>query len=531
MEQPPKIKKPLYAHQLISIKNMLDLEFKKSVIVHPRRIFTKIGILSDLTGYGKTLSMLGLISKDPNWEDEGGIYIDTKTIGINIFYQEEYEPYEKINCSLVILNSILLSQWENEINNTTLTYKKITTRRDIDLIDLKETDILLCDSQYYNLLRIRFCKVAWKRVIIDEPNTVKIADNKMICNFIWFITATPYILLEKNKYPNILGSPSFSMFETIIVKNEDDFVKKSFQMPPNTMIRYMCRNVIYDILKNGCNIQKNIEDLAVADNISGLLEYLGGSRDSCNSVIDLILKRKLAKLDEIDRMLKIKHNEKLYIRYQTLSDDIKNLSLSFKKNLQENNCSICLDSYTNPSLVSCCQNIFCGKCIAAVLIGDLPKKCPLCRNEISAKNIICIEYESSPSLTAIVNKKQVYKTKSQTIIDIIIKSKSNKKGKFIIYSDYTESFDTLKRYMEDYHIKYTEMKGVKSQREKSLENYRVGDVNVLLLTTLQYSAGIDLINTTDIILYHDMSESIKTQIIGRANRIGRMIPLSIHCMF
>ena len=75
------------------------------------------------------------------------------------------------------------------------------------------------------------------------------------------------------------------------------------------------------------------------------------------------------------------------------------------------------------------------------------------------------------------------------------------------------------------------MKGVKSQREKSLENYRVGDVNVLLLTTLQYSAGIDLINTTDIILYHDMSESIKTQIIGRANRIGRMIPLSIHCMF
>jgi SNF2 family DNA or RNA helicase len=122
----------------------------------------------------------------------------------------------------------------------------------------------------------------------------------------------------------------------------------------------------------------------------------------------------------------------------------------------------------------------------------------------------------------------MYKSKSQTILDIILSFKS---GKYIIYSDYSDTFDTLKRYLFENDIKYTELKGVKSQREKSLENYRVGDIGVLLLTTLQYSAGIDLMNTTDIVLYHDMSESTKTQIIGRANRIGRKIPLKIHCMF
>lgn len=525
MEQPTSIKKALYAHQLMSIKNMLKLEIKKSVIIHPRRIFTKIGILSDLTGYGKTLSMLGLIGRDPNWEDQGGIYVDTKTTGVSSLYQEEYEPYEKISCNLVILNSVLLSQWENEIKYTTLTYQKITNRRDVDTIELGNTNILLCDCQYYNLLRIRFSKVAWKRIIIDEPNTLKISDNKMICNFIWLITATPYVLLEKNKYPNILGlNPSFSMFSAIVVKNDDEFVKKSFRMPPNTVIRYKCRNMIYDILKNSGNVQKNIEELASADNISGLLEYLGASRESCASVIDLILKRKLGKLDEIGKMLSIKDSEKLSLRYKNLYDDIENLTTSFKNSLQENNCSICLDNYKEPSLVTCCQNIFCGKCITTVLFSTTPGKCPLCRQQIGVRNVICIgNYSPNPNLHRI----QIYKTKSQTVIDIIL----SKMGKYIIYSDYIETFDTLKRYLGEHNINYTEMKGAKSQREKSLENYRVGDVNVLFLTTLQYSAGIDLINTTDIILYHDMSESTKTQIIGRANRIGRKIPLNIHCMF
>ena len=526
-QQPIHIKKPLYAHQMLSIKNMTILEKEKSVTTSSRTFFTKIGILSDLTGYGKTLSMLGLISRDLEWDVDGGVYIDSKKSGTDYLCQEEYEPYEKKNCNLVILNSILLSQWENEIKQTTtLRYRTISNRRDVDIVDLDNTNILLCDSQYYNLLRVRFSKVAWKRIIVDEPNTLKINDGKMICGFIWFITATPYVLLEKNKYPTLLGTPSFTMFTAVVVKNDDDFVRKSFEMPPNTITRYNCRNMIYEILKG--NIQKNIEDFACADNISGLLEYLGASRESCSSVIELILKRKLGKLEEIEKLSKIKSSEKLTARYENLRTEIEKLSVSFKENLRDNSCPICLENYKEPSVVSCCQNIFCGKCITTILLqnqGQGTCKCPLCRQVISVKNVICvnIDLDRQPR-----KKNQMYKSKSQTILDIILSFQS---GKYIIYSDYSDTFDTLKRYLFENDIKYTELKGVKSQREKSLENYRTGDIGVLLLTTLQYSAGIDLMNTTDIVLYHDMSESTKTQIIGRANRIGRKIPLKIHCMF
>ena len=41
-------------------------------------------------------------------------------------------------------------------------------------------------------------------------------------------------------------------------------------------------------------------------------------------------------------------------------------------------------------------------------------------------------------------------------------------------------------------------------------------------------AGINLQEATDIILYHKMTETTQNQIIGRANRIGRLECLNVH---
>lgn len=526
--QPSKIIKPLYAHQLVSIANMLKLEKNKKVDLSDNRIVTtKIGILSDLTGYGKTLSILGLIAYDPVWDVEGGTYVDSKKTGTDILSHYDYETYEKYNCNLVILNSVLLTQWESELKHTKLTYKKVVSRKDIDTVDISGSNILLCDYTYFNLLRSRFSKISWKRIIVDEPNTIKLAENKMISNFIWFVTATPYELLEKEKYPTILGTPTYATFNSIIIKNPDDFVRKSFEMPPNTVINYMCTNIIHQILKG--NIQKNVEELINADNIKGVLEYLGAGKDTLQNIVDLIYQKKLSKIQELEKMIDIKNSEKLKARYQTLKSEILTLDQNFRSALEKNPCPICLENFKSPSIVTCCQNIFCAKCITSTVLTNSDKnvKCPLCRHPITLKNVICINLEIELKDNLQVGKLTKPKTKSQTIISII---SENIKGKYIIYSDYIESFDTLKRYMQEKNINYAELKGLKSQRERNLESYKNGDVNVLLLTTLQYSAGIDLVNTSDIILYHEMDDSVKTQIIGRANRIGRKIPLKIHNM-
>ena len=61
VSQPKRMKVSLYNHQLTSIYNMEKLEYNTRINVdNLQEIKTRIGILSDLTGYGKTLSILGM---------------------------------------------------------------------------------------------------------------------------------------------------------------------------------------------------------------------------------------------------------------------------------------------------------------------------------------------------------------------------------------------------------------------------------------------------------------------------------------
>ena len=62
--QPTRINIPLFLHQLKSIENMEKLEKEQSIdLVSSIYIKTKLGVLADLPGYGKSLSVLGLIDR------------------------------------------------------------------------------------------------------------------------------------------------------------------------------------------------------------------------------------------------------------------------------------------------------------------------------------------------------------------------------------------------------------------------------------------------------------------------------------
>ena len=52
-------------------------------------------------------------------------------------------------------------------------------------------------------------------------------------------------------------------------------------------------------------------------------------------------------------------------------------------------------------------------------------------------------------------------------------------------------------------------------------------IQILLLTTQYSASGINLENTSDIVLYHSMSEDKTKQIIGRGQRPGRTNQLHV----
>jgi SNF2 family DNA or RNA helicase len=61
-----------------------------------------------------------------------------------------------------------------------------------------------------------------------------------------------------------------------------------------------------------------------------------------------------------------------------------------------------------------------------------------------------------------------------------------------------------------------------------LNSFKTGETEVIFLNSRYCCAGINLQDATDIILYHEMNFNAETQIIGRANRIGRKVSLNVH---
>ena len=203
-----------------------------------------------------------------------------------------------------------------------------------------------------------------------------------------------------------------------------------------------------------------------------------------------------------------------------IEDQIKELDNRFK-NYLSSNCNICLDNIEKPVLLTCCQNLFCGSCIIEWFKNN--NTCPMCRAKISSEFIIYIKTDDCKKEKE--EKEEQTLTKPNVILNLI---KENPKGKFIIFSSYDESAIYIRNKLDENNIDFCEIHGRAEVREKTIKSFKSSKLNVLFLNSLNNGAGINLQEATDIILYHEMDSDIKTQIEGRANRIGRTIPLTVH---
>jgi SNF2 family DNA or RNA helicase len=116
-------------------------------------------------------------------------------------------------------------------------------------------------------------------------------------------------------------------------------------------------------------------------------------------------------------------------------------------------------------------------------------------------------------------------TKLEKIIEII---KSIDNGKIIIFSAYNNTFSPICHALLENDVTFVEVKGTAKTRQKNIYSFRKGNVSVIFLNSTINSAGINLQEASDIILYHEMDDTTEKQIIGRANRIGRTLPLKVH---
>jgi len=114
--------------------------------------------------------------------------------------------------------------------------------------------------------------------------------------------------------------------------------------------------------------------------------------------------------------------------------------------------------------------------------------------------------------------------KLETLINIV---KNKTDGKFIVFSQYDNSFIDVKEVLYKNNISFSEMKGNTNHMMNILNNFKDGKLQVILLNTNFAGSGIDISFATDVIIYHMMGPA-KHQAIGRAQRVGRNDVLNIH---
>ena len=178
-------------------------------------------------------------------------------------------------------------------------------------------------------------------------------------------------------------------------------------------------------------------------------------------------------------------------------------------------CLICYEPLKNPVMEPVCENLYCGACLLTWLKEK--STCPYCRSEIDTGNIYYVETEKGDL--------NVFKDKLDILFEIL---EAKPDGKFIIFSSYDQSFKNIVSSFQIKCISFVQAKGPSKTIENNLKRFKAGEVKILLLNSNYNGAGINLQEATDVILYHKMDSNTEIQVIGRANRIGRTAPLTVH---
>lgn len=542
--QPEGLRIKLFPHQLVSIHDMERLECRKKIVTNDYTMNTTIGILGDIPGYGKSYSIVGLILRDKmEWDEKTPLKI-TQTISEGYMGMSRLSKIitkHRLHSNLIVASTSIISQWEEYFKYTDLSVTTITNKLDIEYMNVPdEYDVVICSPTRYNEFIKKFSDYAWKRIIFDEAASTHIPNMEVVyAGFYWMISATYMELLSlksrrRNFLSNLFYNFNYEMLNLILVRNDNNFVKNSFQMPVKNTINHRCVNPqIINIIRG--HVSKDVEEMISAGNVKGAIESMGGT-SSHGNLIDIITTKLKLDLDEAEfkyrRYSSIDGRERDAEAWNKKIKEINEKIDSLKKRVTDamsEDCSICADKLNNAVLVPCCQHIFCGECVINWI--KTKNTCPMCRSHLIISKLVYINENKEEYKYRSPPKKEENKilSKPDTIVKIIKNQTNiNKNSRFIVFSSWDETFDIIKKVFSEHDISFMELNGHKTTREKKLKDFKEGKYNVIFLNSRFNGAGINLEFVSDIIMYHEMSSSLETQVVGRALRIGRECALNVH---
>jgi hypothetical protein len=104
--------------------------------------------------------------------------------------------------------------------------------------------------------------------------------------------------------------------------------------------------------------------------------------------------------------------------------------------------------------------------------------------------------------------------------------------KWLLFNDNAETLYRVELMLADKGISCGMLDGGSVEEiDRRLHAYRNGDLQVLLLNSKLEGAGMNLECTTHLLFLHATHERLVDQVVGRAQRFGRTVPLRILGLF
>lgn len=501
----------------------------------------------------------------------------------NDLYINEEVPFDSIKnipTNLIVLPHNLIRQWKNHIEkHTSLTYFFISSVRELRKIknngvkSLANFDIVICNASKYNDFVELSKEYRWERVFFDEAHSINIPKSKFIfAKFYWFITATYKSIISRRNtgflrtlfqnYARRLRQNNIYDFNRFILKTDPQCVKEEFVLPDPIIHNHISEKPLWiQVIENSIDSEfPNMKEMMYAELKKDMKEYL------LNFSIFTSMTEFYEKNVVLTYIKWLKSRESWQFRRaqifeENLRDFMSNYELrsyygrGFHREVERKQGLISKYNrraigYVDKRLkiTNKIKKLFlCSFCIKPLIEyyqakcsnNERHNICTQCKDKLdvlrnNAENTwvdechICCQGTIHMHNTIYTKERIKIEKQHNTKLEHIHQLLNNPNKKFLVFSNFSSLFDMYLKDFKKNNIKYGILKGNNNVISKRLRDFKTGKTNVLLLNGKHYGSGLNLQDASDIIITHKISKDVETQVVGRANRMGRNGALNIH---
>ncbi len=590
------------------------------------RMRTRMGILADRAGSGKSFVVLSLVLGDLAVEDQHPA-VDPLVVSmaggqITLYAAPPERPVLRL--TLIVVPHTMVTQWREYVTRfaPSLSLAVVNRRQHLanvrDMHQLRALDLLIVTTTFYPDIVDRLATVGCRvrRAVYDEADNLPLTSPHSVdALFTWYVSASygnmlyprGTMLPTYHTLPAVRTSPALmeclqdptlrmvqgmrasgalralflglatrrNVTRALVVRNSDDFVAASIDLPEMIVHRVRCPNPALLRVVHGVVDAPVIQCLNAGD-IMGALQCVAPSNRTTDedSLVLLLLDRMAVRVRNLEVRISAVETLEAEPGASGISgelaglrkerDDVqRRMAIVRERITSADTCCICCDNICNKTAVPCCDSTFCFKCITKWVVTR-KETCPLCKARLVPNDLLVVQdaavtpvrqvvgpsYSSAAAAQEQEEQQEQEEaedgrperiaarlarsgsgssslTKLQVLQRIITARRRDEAAKLLIFSSNENTFVEVSRILTSCGMRFAQLKGNGGCVNNILSDYRGSALDALLINTTHYGNGLNLENTTDVILFHRFGTEIEHQVLGRAMRMGRTVPLHV----